>query len=47
MIANNQKCGVGIAYNAKIGGVRMLDGRVTDLLEGNAMTHAIDKYVYY
>ena len=45
MIANNAKCGVGIAYNSNIGGIRMLDGSVTDLLEGRAMTHAIDKYV--
>ena len=44
MIANNNKCGVGIAYNSNIGGVRMLDGSVTDLLEGKAMSHAIDKY---
>ena len=44
MIANNGKCGVGIAYNSNIGGIRMLDGSVTDLLEGKAMTHAIDKY---
>ena len=26
-------CGVGIAYNSKIGGVRMLDGDVTDAVE--------------
>ncbi|KAK3096815.1 hypothetical protein FSP39_003549 [Pinctada imbricata] len=37
MVANNSKCGVGIAYNAKIGGVRMLDGRVTDSLEAEAI----------
>ena len=46
MRANNELCGVGIAYNANIGGIRMLDGSVTDLLEGKAMAHAIDKYVY-
>jgi len=33
MMANNKKCGVGVAYNAKIGGLRMLDGKVTDSLE--------------
>ena len=43
MIANNGKCGVGIAYNANIGGIRMLDGSVTDLLEGKAMAHAVKK----
>uniref|UniRef100_A0A8D0E246 furin n=1 Tax=Salvator merianae TaxID=96440 RepID=A0A8D0E246_SALMN len=32
-VANNGVCGVGIAYNAKIGGVRMLDGEVTDAVE--------------
>ncbi|CAH1799660.1 unnamed protein product [Owenia fusiformis] len=35
--ANNNVCGVGVAYNAKIGGVRILDGPVTDLLESNAL----------
>ena len=45
MKANNELCGVGIAYNSNIGGIRMLDGSVTDLLEGRAMAHAIDKYV--
>ncbi|XP_053406328.1 neuroendocrine convertase 1-like [Mercenaria mercenaria] len=37
MVENNGFCGVGIAYNAKIGGVRMLDGSVTDALEGEAI----------
>ncbi|XP_033749522.1 neuroendocrine convertase 1-like isoform X1 [Pecten maximus] len=37
MVANNSLCGVGVAYNARIGGVRMLDGRVTDSLEGEAI----------
>lgn len=37
MVANNSMCGVGIAYNAKIGGVRMLDGRVTDSVEAEAI----------
>lgn len=35
MSANNGKCGVGIAYNAKIGGVKLLDGIVTDRIEGS------------
>ncbi|XP_074651716.1 neuroendocrine convertase 1-like [Tubulanus polymorphus] len=42
MVENNQKCGVGVAYNVKIGGVRMLDGRVTDSLEAKAIAHALD-----
>lgn len=35
--ANNEVCGVGVAHNAKIGGVRMLDGPVTDELEARAL----------
>jgi furin len=31
--ANNSECAVGIAFNAGIGGVRMLDGDVTDAVE--------------
>jgi furin len=37
--ANNSNCCVGVAYNAKIGGIRMLDGAVTDLLEAEAVTY--------
>lgn len=37
MVANNGFCGVGIAYNSKIGGVRMLDGKVTDRIEAEAI----------
>lgn len=29
--AYNEFCGVGIAFNASVGGVRMLDGTVTDV----------------
>ena len=32
-------CGVGIAFNASIGGVRMLDGIVTDQVEARAIGH--------
>ncbi|XP_066924353.1 PC3-like endoprotease variant B isoform X2 [Clytia hemisphaerica] len=35
--ANNSMCGVGVAYNAKIGGIRMLDGQATDALEASAL----------
>jgi hypothetical protein len=31
--ANNSICSVGIAFNAKVGGVRMLDGYVTYVLQ--------------
>ncbi|XP_013385103.1 neuroendocrine convertase 2-like [Lingula anatina] len=41
--ANNSFCGVGIAFDAKIGGVRLLDGKVTDKLEAKA---AIFKMTY-
>lgn len=37
MAANNGFCGVGIAFNSKIGGVRMLDGKVTDRIEAQAI----------
>ncbi|XP_074062783.1 proprotein convertase subtilisin/kexin type 5 isoform X2 [Macrotis lagotis] len=35
--ANNSHCTVGIAFNAKIGGVRMLDGDVTDMVEAKSV----------
>jgi len=34
--ANNNFCGVGLAPDVKIGAVRMLDGKVTGITEGNA-----------
>jgi len=37
-VANNGICGVGIAYNASIGGVRMLDGVVNDAVEARALS---------
>jgi proprotein convertase subtilisin/kexin type 1 len=42
MLANNSICGVGVAFNSKIGGVRMLDGRVNDRLEAEALSLLID-----
>ena len=36
--ANNQYCGAGIAYNAKVGGVRMLDGLVNDAVEARSLS---------
>ena len=42
MSANNLKCGVGVAYNAKIGGIRMLDGIVNDAVESVSLAHAVD-----
>uniref|UniRef100_A0A6A7FR57 Neuroendocrine convertase 1-like n=1 Tax=Hirondellea gigas TaxID=1518452 RepID=A0A6A7FR57_9CRUS len=43
MVANNGKCGVGVAFLASIGGVRMLDGDVSDRVEAEALSHAIEK----
>jgi proprotein convertase subtilisin/kexin type 1 len=43
MKANNSKCGVGIAFNVQIGGIRMLDGPVSDRVEGEALIYALDK----
>ncbi|KAF7688537.1 hypothetical protein HF521_013344 [Silurus meridionalis] len=36
--ANNSICSVGIAYNARIGGVRMLDGDMTDMVEAKSLS---------
>uniref|UniRef100_A0A1I8EX92 P/Homo B domain-containing protein n=1 Tax=Wuchereria bancrofti TaxID=6293 RepID=A0A1I8EX92_WUCBA len=42
MTPNNSFCGVGIAYNAKIGGIRMLDGKITDRIEAEALNYNIN-----
>ncbi|KAB0801664.1 hypothetical protein PPYR_03850 [Photinus pyralis] len=47
MVANNNKCGIGIAFNAKVGGVKLLDGVVNDRIEGTALGfahHLVDIY---
>ncbi|XP_045216298.2 furin-like protease kpc-1 isoform X4 [Mercenaria mercenaria] len=36
--SNNSECSVGAAYDAKIGGVRMLDGDVTDSVEAHSLS---------
>lgn len=36
--ANNSNCAVGVAYHAKVGGVRMLDGDVTDAVEARSLS---------
>ncbi|XP_076844464.1 proprotein convertase subtilisin/kexin type 5 isoform X2 [Brachyhypopomus gauderio] len=36
--ANNSNCMVGIAYNARIGGVRMLDGDLMDIVEAQSLS---------
>jgi hypothetical protein len=35
--ANNQECGVGVAHGADVGGIRILDGKITDLLEARSL----------
>ena len=35
----NDICGVGVAYGAKVAGIRMLDGMVTDMLEGKSLIY--------
>ncbi|XP_077988454.1 furin-like protease kpc-1 [Glandiceps talaboti] len=37
-VGGNRICGVGAAFNAKIGGVRMLDGGVTDAIEASSLS---------
>jgi len=37
-VAFNNFCGIGVAYNASIGGVRMLDGSVNDAVEAKALS---------
>lgn len=36
--ANNGICGAGVAFNAKVGGIRMLDGEVTDAVEAGSLS---------
>ena len=43
MTPNNSFCGVGVAYGAKIGAIRMLDGRIDDRIEGLSLQHALDQ----
>lgn len=45
---DNDVCGVGVAYNSKVAGLRMLDQPfMTDLIEANAMGHMPDKIHIY
>ncbi|KFM77939.1 Furin-like protease 1, isoforms 1/1-X/2, partial [Stegodyphus mimosarum] len=45
--ANNSLCSVGIAYEAKVGGIRMLDGDVTDAVEARSISHNIQHIDIY
>lgn len=42
MVANNRKCGVGVAPKARIGGIKCLDGEVVDHIESMSLLHNID-----
>lgn len=41
MTADNEMCGVGVAYNARVGGIRMLDGIVNDAVESVSIAHNV------
>ncbi|XP_028273367.1 proprotein convertase subtilisin/kexin type 5 [Parambassis ranga] len=36
--ANNSRCTVGVSFRTRIGGIRMLDGDVTDIVEAQALS---------
>lgn len=38
-VANNSVCGIGVAYNSSVTGIRLLDGTITDLLEAKSLTY--------
>ncbi|KAH9510234.1 Proprotein convertase subtilisin/kexin type 7 [Bulinus truncatus] len=41
-VANNNVCGVGVAYGAQFSGLRVLDGAMTDSLEAEAFNKKMD-----
>lgn len=45
--ANNKICGVGVAHRASIGGIRILDGPITDELEARALLYRNDHIQIY
>jgi len=46
--ANNSYCGVGVAFKARIGGVRLLvKKRVLDVLEAKALNYKLDRVHIY
>lgn len=46
-VANNSVCSVGVAFNAGIGGIRMLDGDVTDSSEAASLSLNMDHIDIY
>ncbi|XP_046677942.1 neuroendocrine convertase 1-like isoform X1 [Homalodisca vitripennis] len=47
MVANNNKCGVGIAYNSKIAGIKVLGKRSVDYVEAKGLIYRLDKFDIY
>ncbi|KAJ2716839.1 pheromone processing endoprotease [Coemansia spiralis] len=45
--ARNDVCGVGVAYGAKVAGIRMLSKEVTDMDEVSALNYAMDRNWIY
>eukprot|EP01135_Chromosphaera_perkinsii_P006913 Nk52_evm1s628 gene=Nk52_evmTU1s628 len=43
----NTSCGVGIAFDAQLCGVKIIDGNPTDVMEAKAFSHANDKVHIY
>jgi len=41
-VADNHVCGVGVAHGARVSGIRILDGLMTDLLEASAFMNKYD-----
>ena len=41
-VASNHVCGVGVAFGARVSGIRILDGPMTDVLEASAFTKKYD-----
>jgi len=44
---NNSYCAIGIAFNAQIGGIRMLDGQVSDAVEARSLSFNPDHIDIY
>ncbi|TRY77950.1 hypothetical protein TCAL_06464 [Tigriopus californicus] len=44
---NNSMCAVGVAFNAQIGGIRMLDGQVSDAVEARSLSFNPDHVSIY
>ena len=46
--ANNSRCGVGVAFNARVGGIRLLvKKRVLDVAEAKALNHHLERVDIY